>query len=52
VGDYPQEGPGSEINSDYAVDSQSLHCDEARVVSASILRTRTVRSDFAAYLTD
>jgi hypothetical protein len=28
-GDYPQGLPGSEINSDYAVDSHGLPCNEA-----------------------
>jgi len=43
--DYPQARPGSEINSGYAVDSQSPHCDEASGSAPGILRTRTVRAD-------
>jgi hypothetical protein len=35
-GDYPQAWPGSEINSGYAADSQSPHCDEARDGTAGI----------------
>jgi hypothetical protein len=49
--DYPQAWPGSEINSDYAVDSQSPHCDEAYDRTAGIPRTRTVRLDFCFYST-
>ncbi|CAI8928001.1 hypothetical protein EMIT0357P_40462 [Pseudomonas marginalis] len=48
---YPQAGTGSEINSDYAVDSQSLHCHEACGSAVGIPRTRTVRSGLCLYST-
>ncbi|MGV2893490.1 MULTISPECIES: hypothetical protein [unclassified Pseudomonas] len=41
--DYPQAWPGSEINSGYAVDSQSPPCDEAMGMTPGVLRTRKVR---------
>jgi len=50
-GDYPQGEAGSEINSDYAVDSQNPHCDEARGATAGILRTRKVRAESVVYST-
>jgi hypothetical protein len=42
-GDYPQLWRASEINSDYALDSQSPHYDEARHDTPGIRRTRKVR---------
>jgi len=51
VGDYPHVQAGSEINSDYAVDSQTPHCNGAYGVAQAIARTRTVPhipSDFAS----
>ncbi|MBI6557302.1 hypothetical protein [Pseudomonas veronii] len=44
-------GAGSEINTGYAVDSQSPHCDEARDKTPGIPRTRMVRLTPRYYLT-
>jgi len=50
-GDYPQALQAGEINSDYALDSQSLHCDEARDHTPGNLRTSKVRIVLRIYTT-